>query len=53
MGFGKERRERHAFGSQVDEIRAYAVELPSLEQSLTEGASESAIDLGIEMRRDR
>jgi hypothetical protein len=52
MRLGEERRQRHAFGSECDEPGTDAVKLPPCEETLTEVASERAVDLGVEMRRN-
>jgi hypothetical protein len=53
MRLGEKRRQRHAFGGEGDKLGTNAVELPPCEQTLTEMASERAVHLGVEMRRNR
>jgi hypothetical protein len=52
MRLSKERRQGHAFGGESDEPGSDAVELPPCEQTMTEMASERAVDLGVEVRRN-
>jgi hypothetical protein len=53
MRLGEKRRQRHAFGGESDDLSTDGIELPPREQTLTEMASERAVHLGVEMRRNR